>query len=372
MRYKLFGGSGLRVSELCLGTMAFGEDWGWGASKQECSRIVGAFAEAGGNFIDTADVYTNGSSERFLGEVLGSDRDRFVVATKYTCARDPRDPNASGNHRKNLVAALDASLKRLGTDYLDVLYVHIWDFLTPVAEVMRALDDQVRAGKVLYLGMSDTPAWLVAQANTLAEQRGWTPFSAVQLQYSLVERTIEREYLPMAAALDLAITAWSPLGMGVLTGKYSNGTSGAADGRLTRPDVGGGQMLSERNHRIAEAVSHLAAELGATTAQVALAWLLSRPGVVLPIVGARRETQVRENLAAVDLRLEPDHLVQLETASAIDLGFPHEFISGARNTSFVLGDTIQQLDNHRRRQSGLPIPRDQLETEPSELKPANA
>jgi aryl-alcohol dehydrogenase-like predicted oxidoreductase len=372
MRYKLFGGSGLRVSELCLGTMAFGEDWGWGASKQECSRILQTFAEAGGNFIDTADVYTNGNSERFLGELLGSDRGRFVLATKYTCARDPGDPNAAGNHRKNLVAALDASLERLGTDYVDVLYVHIWDFLTPVGEVMRALDDQVRAGKVLYLGISDTPAWLVAQANTLAEQRGWTPFSAVQLQYSLVERTIEREYLPMAGALDLAITAWSPLGMGVLTGKYANGAAAGADGRLARPDVGGGRILSQRNHRIAETVSVIAAELAATPAQVALAWLLCRPGIVLPIVGARKETQVRENLAAVGLRLDPEHLARLETASRIDLGFPHEFIAGARDTSFVLGDTLGQLDNHRQYRSGLPTARDRLEPVPNQLEPAHA
>jgi aryl-alcohol dehydrogenase-like predicted oxidoreductase len=368
MRYKLFGGSGLRVSELCLGTMAFGEDWGWGASKQECAQILEAFAEAGGNFIDTADVYTNGSSERYLGELLGSDRDRFVLATKYTCARDASDPNASGNHRKNLVAALDASLKRLQTDYVDVLYVHIWDFLTPVAEVMRALDDQVRAGKVLYLGISDAPAWLAAQANTLADQRGWSPFAAVQLQYSLVERTIEREYLPMAGALELAITAWSPLGMGVLTGKYANGTSATADGRLMRPDVGGGQMLSERNQRIAEAVSGVAAELDATPAQIALAWLLSRPGTVLPIVGARKESQVRENLAAVDLRLDPEHLARLQDASAIGLGFPHDFINGTRSSSFVLGDSAGQIDNHRADRSGLPIPTDRL----AEREPAQA
>jgi aryl-alcohol dehydrogenase-like predicted oxidoreductase len=270
------------------------------------------------------------------------------------------------------VAALDASLQRLGTDYVDVLYVHIWDFLTPVGEVMRALDDQVRAGKVLYLGISDTPAWLVAQANTLAEQRGWTPFSAVQLQYSLVERTIEREYLPMAGALDLAITAWSPLGMGALTGKYANGAAAGADGRLARPDVGNGHILSQRNHRIAETVAVIAAELAATPAQVALAWLLSRPGIVLPIVGARKETQVRENLAAVGLRLDPEHLARLETASGIDLGFPHEFINGARDTSFVLGDTIGQLDNHRHHRSGLPTPRDQLEPVPNQLEPAHA
>jgi aryl-alcohol dehydrogenase-like predicted oxidoreductase len=366
MRYKLFGGSGLRVSELCLGTMAFGEDWGWGASREECARIVSAFAEAGGNFIDTADVYTNGSSERMLSELLGADRDRFVLATKYTCARDPRDPNAAGNHRKSLMAALDASLKRLRTDYIDVLYVHIWDFLTPVAEVMRALDDQVRAGKVFYLGVSDTPAWLVAHANTLAERHGWTPFSAVQVQYSLAERTVEREYLPMARTLDLAVTAWAPLAMGVLTGKYSDGASANGDGRLTKPGMAGAAMLGERNHRIAEAVREVAAGLDATSAQVALAWLLSRPGVVLPIVGARKESQLRENLAAVDLRLEPEQLARLEEATAVDLGFPHEFINGTRTSGFVLGETAELIDNHRADRSGLPIPRTVRESDPRE------
>jgi len=356
MRYKLFGGSGLRVSELCLGTMAFGEDWGWGASREECARMLTAFAEAGGNFIDTADVYTNGSSERVLGELLGADRDRFVLATKYTCARDPRDPNAAGNHRKNLVAALDASLKRLRTDYVDVLYVHIWDFLTPAAEVMRALDDQVRAGKVLYLGISDTPAWIVAHANTLAGQHGWTPFSAVQVQYSLAERTVEREYLPMARTLDLAVTAWAPLAMGVLTGKYSNSASTNGDGRLTKPEMAAAAMLNKRNHRIAEAVREVAAGLDATSAQVALAWLLTRPGAVLPIVGARKESQLRENLAAIDLRLEPEQLAQLEEATAIDLGFPHEFIKHALGSGFVLGETAGLIDNHRADRSGLPLP----------------
>ena len=358
MRYKLLGASGLRVSEICLGTMAFGEDWGWGASKEECGRILAAFAEAGGNFIDTADNYTDGSAERFLGELLGAGRDGFVLATKYTLARDPRDPNAAGNHRKNLVAALDASLKRLRTDYVDVLWVHIWDFLTPVAEVMRALDDQVRAGKVLHLGISDTPAWLVAHANTLAAERGWTPFAAVQAQYSLVERTVEREFLPMARALDLAIMAWSPLGMGVLTGKYAEGDR---DGRLTKSDAAGTGLLSDRNQRIADAVGEVAAALGATPAQVALAWLMRRPGVVLPIVGARREGQLRENLGAIDVRLDAAQLARLERETAIDLGFPHEFIESGRSTSSVLGETLAQIDDHRADRSALPIRRAAVE-----------
>jgi len=207
MRYRLLGRTGLRVSELALGTMTFGTEWGWGAEQGEAGKIFDAFAEAGGNFIDTANKYTDGSAERMVGEFVKADRERFVVATKYTLTTRTDDPNASGNHRKNMVQSLDASLARLGTDYVDVYWAHIWDPLTPVEEMMRALDDMVRAGKVLYIGISDVPAWVVARANTYAEVRGWTPFSAVQVQYSLVERAVERDLIPMARHLDLAVTA---------------------------------------------------------------------------------------------------------------------------------------------------------------------
>ena len=226
MRYKLLGNSGLRVSELCLGTMTFGEDWGWGASKEDSRALFDAYREAGGNFIDTANFYTGGTSERFVGEFIASERDRFVVATKYTLTMRPGDPNASGNHRKNMIQSVEASLRRLGTDYIDLYWLHAWDYLTPVEEVMRGLDDLVRAGKVLYVGVSDTPAWIVSQANTLAALRGWTPFVGLQIEYSLIERTVERELLPMAEAFGLTILAWSPLGSGVLTGKYLHPTPG--------------------------------------------------------------------------------------------------------------------------------------------------
>ena len=290
MRYKLLGRSGLRVSELGLGAMIFGAEGNGGARREDCGRIVDAFAEAGGNFIDTADAYGSGTSERIVGELVAAERDSFVLATKYTLSRDPRDPNAAGNHRKSLVHALDGSLERLRTDYVDLLWVHIWDFFTPVEEVMRALDDQVRAGKVLYVGISDTPAWIIARANTIAEQRGWTPFTAVQAQYSLVERTVERELVPMAQALDLAFTAWSPLAHGVLSGRQN--------GR-------GARNATERNLGIARGTGEIAAELDATPSQVALAWLQTRPGVVLPIFGARTEEQLRDNLGAVDVELSP-------------------------------------------------------------------
>jgi len=355
LRYKLLGGSGLRVSELALGTMAFGEDWGWGAPKDECARMLETYAEAGGNFVDTADNYTNGTAERFVGELLGADRDRFVLATKYTLTRDPADPNASGNHRKSLVHSLDASLRRLATDYVDVLWVHIWDFLTPIEEVMRALDDQVRAGKVLYLGISDTPAWIIARANAVAEHRGWTPFVAAQAQYSLIERTIERDLAPMARALDLAIAAWSPLGMGVLTGKYAGGDTG--DARLHTERETGARLLSAANVEIARAVGEIATDLGASPAQVALSWVRSRPGVVIPLVGARRDSQLRDNLGALDLELGSEHLARLDAVSAIELGFPNDFIVEQRNSPLVLGAAADRIDDHRASSSGLPLSR---------------
>src|SRR5689334_3502547 len=219
MRYRLLGKSGLRVSEICLGTMTFGEDWGWGAGAEDARKIYDAFRKAGGNFIDTANVYTNGSSERFVGEFIKGHREAVVVATKYTNANPGTDPNAAGNQRKSMVQALEASLKRLGTDYIDLYWMHIWDQITPVEEVMRGFDDLVRQGKILYAGVSDAPAWWISQANTIAELRGWTPFVGLQIEYSLLERTVERELLPMAAALGLGVTAWSPLAGGLLTGK---------------------------------------------------------------------------------------------------------------------------------------------------------
>src|SRR5919197_5193320 len=218
MRYRLFGRSGLRVAELAIGTMTFGEDWGWGASPAECRRMLDVYAEAGGNFIDTSGNYTDGSAERIVGELVAGDRDRWVIATKYTLTSRRDDPNAGGNHRKNLVRSLEASLRRLGTDHVDLLWLHMWDGMTPVEEVLRALDDQVRAGKVLHVGISDTPAWVVGRAVTMAELRGWTPFCAVQGAYSLAEREAERDLLPMCAALGLTFTAWGVLGGGVLTG----------------------------------------------------------------------------------------------------------------------------------------------------------
>jgi aryl-alcohol dehydrogenase-like predicted oxidoreductase len=338
MRYKLLGHSGLRVSELALGTMTFGEEWGWGAPKDESQHVFDAYAAAGGNFIDTANRYTEGTSEKLVGEFIHADREHFVLATKYTLKMRDGDPNFAGNHRKNLIQSVNASLKRLGTDYIDLLWVHAWDFLTPVEEVMRGLDDLVRQGKVLYVGVSDTPAWIVAQANTLADLRGWTPFFGLQIQYSLVERTPERDLLPMARAFDIAVTPWAILGRGVLSGKYNEDPK--VEGRA------GKWGLASRSLEIARAVEGVAKDIGCTPAQVAIAWLRQQPGVIIPILGARTAQQLQDNLGALSVTLAPEHLDRLEAVSKIDLGFPHDFLAGVRD--IVYGGTFDQIDDHRR------------------------
>src|ERR1700722_8670831 len=253
MRYKLLGRSGLRVSELCLGTMTFGEDWGWGSSKEESRKVYDAFLEAGGTFIDTANFYTNGTSERLLGEFMADHRDRIVLATKYTNAAPGNDPNAAGNHRKSMMQSIEASLKRLKTDYIDLYLLHIWDQITPIEEVMRAFDDLVRQGKILYAGVSDMPAWLVTRGNTLAELRGWSAFVGLQIEYSLIERTPERELLPMAANLGLGVTAWSPLAGGVLSGKYDGGAQ-PNDARYSNDMAKTFQSVCDRTNDIVRAV----------------------------------------------------------------------------------------------------------------------
>jgi len=341
MRYKLLGRSGLRVSELGLGTMTFGEEWGWGAAPRESRKIFDAYAEAGGNFIDTANRYTDGTSERLVGEFVAADRHRFVVATKYTLFDREGDPNGAGNHRKNLVRSLEGSLRRLKLDYVDLLWLHAWDFLTPVDEVMRALDDLVRAGKVLYVGISDTPAWIVSQANTLADLRGWSPFAALQIEYSLVERTPERELLPMARALDLAVTPWGILGAGVLTGKYNLGDP-PGEGRVRETRAQDPRML-----RIAQVVVDVAMEVGCTPTQVAVAWVRSRPGVVIPILGARTLDQVKDNLGVLQVTLDAEHLARLEEASSVELGFPHDFLERPHIRKLIHGGTRDLIDGHR-------------------------
>jgi len=346
MRYKLLGNTGLRVSELCLGTMTFGSEWGWGASREESRKVFDAFAEAGGNFVDTANLYTNGTSEKFTGEFLKGQRDRFVLATKYTLNMRPDDPNAGGNHRKNLVQSLEASLSRLETDYIDLYWVHAWDGMTPVEEVMRALDDAVRAGKILYVGISDAPAWVVSRANTMATLKDWSPFAALQIQYSLIERTPERDLMPMAKALDLAVTPWGVVGGGVLTGKYKSRTEKPENARYTPSGGWSDTYVTDRNLRIAAALGEVAKEIGRTHSQVALAWVRQQPfGVIVPILGARTLEQLRDNLGCLDFTLGPDQLSRLDAASKVELGFPHDFLVGARE--YIFGKTFPRIDNHR-------------------------
>lgn len=341
MRYKLLGKSGLRVSEIALGTMTFGEDWGWGASKEESRRIFDAYSEAGGNFVDTACNYTNGTSEKFVGEFIAAERDRFVVATKYTLSQNPNDPNASGNSRKNLVQSLNSSLKRLNTDYVDLFWLHMWDYMSPVEEVMRALDDVVQAGKVLYIGISDTPAWVVAQANTMADLRGWSRFVALQLPYNLDGREVESDLLPMARSFDMAVTAWGVLSGGLLTGKYS--------GDSNEPKRYGESKLSERQQAIVKELAAVAQETGRSSSQVAINWIRQQRerGVIIPLVGARKLEQFQENLACLEFELNTDQLKRLEEVSKPTLGFPHTFWDNQEVKSLIYGNTFEQIDNHR-------------------------
>jgi aryl-alcohol dehydrogenase-like predicted oxidoreductase len=338
MRYQLLGRSGLRVSELCLGTMTFGEEWGWGASAVESRRIFDAFAEAGGNFIDTANRYTEGTSERLVGEfVREAGRERFVVASKYSLRTGAGGQVLDGgNSRRNLMQSLDGSLKRLGLDHIDLFWLHAWDGLTPVAEVMRALDDAVSAGKIQYVGISDTPAWVVSQANTLAEWHGWTPFVALQVEYSLLQRTPERDLLPMAKALGLTVTPWAPLAGGALTGKYLQGEAGRVPEHSTR--------RNDRAISIVREVMAVADEIGCTPAQAALRWTMQRGQSSIPIVGARRQEQILDSLGAVNLQMAPEQIARLDAISQIELGFPHDFLRSDVVMDVLFGGMRKQID----------------------------
>ncbi len=315
--------------------MTFGEEWGWGSPRDEARKVYDAFRKAGGNFIDSANFYTNGTSESFLGEFMKDHRQTVVLATKYSNAAPGTDPNAAGNQRKNMMQSVEASLKRLHTDYIDLYWVHIWDQITPVEEVMRGLDDLVRAGKVLYVGISDAPAWWIAQANTLAHLRGWSPFIGLQIEYNLIERTVERELVPMAKALNLGLTAWSPLARGMLTGKY-HGHGSSEQGRMNNDTMKGLMPEKQRTERIVAAIKTVSDVTGRTMAQIALAWLRYRPVPVIPIIGARKLSQLQDNLASLGLTLSADQLRTLDEASRIELGFPYSIyaLESARSTMY--------------------------------------
>jgi aryl-alcohol dehydrogenase-like predicted oxidoreductase len=342
MRYRLLGNSGLRVSEAALGALTFGEESGWGSSKDEARMVYDAFREAGGNFIDTANIYTNGTSESRLGEFMKDHRQSVVLATKYSCATRGTDPNAAGNHRKNMMQAVEASLKRLQTEYIDLYWVHVWDQITPVEEVMRGLDDLIRQGKVLYVGISDAPAWWVAQANTLAQLRGWSPFVGLQIEYSLIERAVERELIPMAKALNLGLTAWSPLANGMLTGKY-HGHGSPEQGRMNSDTMKVFMPEQQRTDHVVSAVKAVSDQTGGSMAQVALAWLRYRSVPVIPIIGARKLSQLQDNLASFDLALSANQLKTLAAASRIELGFPYDIYAKEMVRTILYGGLRDQI-----------------------------
>jgi len=338
--YRLLGRSGLRVSPLALGTATFGTEFGWSAEKDEARKLFDTYVGRGGNFVDTANTYTGGSAERWLGEFTRDDREGLVLATKYTTLRRPGDPNSTGSHRKSLFASVETSLRRLGTDYLDLLYLHVWDFTTPVEEILRGLDDLVRQGKVLYVAMSNAPAWEVSRMQAIADLRGWSPLVGLQVEYNLLNRAAERDLIPMARAVGLGVTPYSPLAGGLLTGKYSRADLTAADtGEGTRRSFNAGLgLVNERNLAIADVVREVAAELGHTPAQVALAWTLGNPDVVAPIIGARTPEQLEGNLGALEVDLTAAHLTRLDEAGAIDLGFPHDLLASDHIRTVMRGD----------------------------------
>lgn len=327
LKYRMLGRSGLKVSEICLGTMSFGTNWGFGADEKTSHEVLSTYADAGGNFLDTANKYHNGETEEICGSWLAGQRHRYVVATKYTLAMDHEDPNTAGNSRKNLVRSVEKSLERLRTDYIDLLWVHAWDTLTPWQETIRALDDLVRSGKVLHIGISDTPAWVVSASNAHAELRGWTQYVGLQIEYSLLERTVERDLLPMARHFGLSVLGWAPLGGGVLTGKYTREDAGES---LRKEGNEGRGRLTERSLKIAKAVDEIADELGVTSAQVATAWAMAQGYECIPIVGARKVSQIEDTLQAASLELDPTQLAKLDEVSAIDPGFPNDFLSSDR------------------------------------------
>ena len=335
--YVTLGHSGLRVSPLCLGAMTFGEDWGWGSSVEDSEKIMDRFIERGGNFIDTANAYTKGHSEKIIGDHLGrhpAKRERLVLATKFLSNLYTGDPNGGGSSRKAIVQQCEQSLRRLQTSYVDLYWMHAFDARTPIEETMRALDDLVREGKVRYVGFSDTPAWKCAEAQMIARMRGWAPLIALQIEYSLLERTVEGELIPMAREMGMGVTPWSPLKSGVLSGKYARKDHG-------KHEAGRGpwatSALSDKTYDLLDAMEQIARELSTTVSRVAIAWVIGRSGVSSTIIGARTMAQLDDNLAATDLTLPPEAVQKLDLLSKPKLNFPADFL--ANGASFVSGGT---------------------------------
>jgi aryl-alcohol dehydrogenase-like predicted oxidoreductase len=352
--YRLLGRSGLRVSPLCLGTMTFGVAADWGSSDEEAQRMLDVFMARGGNFVDTANFYAQGQSERVLAKAIGDRRERLVISTKYTLTMGAGDPNLSGNHRRNMVRSVEASLKRLGTDYIDLLYLHMWDQRTPVEEVLRAFDDLVRAGKILYAGISDSPAWQISRMQAIADLRGWSPYIALQAPYNLTQRGVERELLPMAEEMGIGVLPWGALAGGILSGKYTRDDLAAQaptsiKSMNTRKDINlATGRLNAASLAIAEEVKAVADEIGRPSAQVALAWTLLNPAVTSPLVGARTLAQLEANLAALEITFTPEQVARLDEVSRIDLGFPHEMMNGPVADQMLGGVRVEKPRPGRR------------------------
>lgn len=333
--YRTLGRSGLRVSPLCLGTMTFGTEWGWGSPAESARSILFAYLDAGGNFIDTANGYTNGTSETLIGQFLKErgNRDNVVIATKYTFNTDPKDPNAGGSSRKNMFSAIEKSLRRLQTDYVDLYWVHNWDMVTPVEEVLSALTDLVRAGKIRYIGLSNHPAWYVGRAQTLAELKGYERIIGLQMEYSLAERSIEREFVPAALELGMGICPWSPMAGGLLSGKYKREASSVyakGEGRLEKLKGGPApltRVFSDRNWKIAEAVSAIAQKAGRPAAQIALNWVANQPGIDSAIIGATKLQQLHDNIAALDFTIPTNLSAELDEISRPEVQYPYNFFT---------------------------------------------
>jgi aryl-alcohol dehydrogenase-like predicted oxidoreductase len=321
--YVTLGRSGLRVSPLCLGAMTFGEDLGWGSSVEESQQIIDRFVDLGGNFIDTANFYTKGHSEKIIGDHVGrhaARRDRLVIATKFSGNLYPGDPNAGGSSRKTIISSCEQSLRRLQTDYIDLYWLHNWDVHTPIEETMSALDDLVRAGKVRYLGVSDTPAWKIVEANMIARLRGSTAFVGLQIEYSLLERSVEQELVPMAREFGLGITPWSPLKSGALSGKYTRANAGqvkADRGAFLEPFLN-----TEKTFAVVDVLESTARAHDSTVARIALAWVQTQPGVSSTIIGARRLAQLEDNVQAIDVKLTAEELDRLNALTKPTFGFP--------------------------------------------------
>lgn len=338
MNYKLLGKSGIRVSELCLGTMTFGTDWGWGSDKETSKKIYEAFVNRGGNFFDTANIYTKGTSERFLGEFIGKDRENMVIASKFSLSEEGK-VNQAGNHRKNMMQSIEGSLKRLNTEYIDLYYVHAWDFTVHPEELMRNLEYVLASGKVLSIGISDTPAWIISKCNTIAEQRGWTPFSATQVEYCLSERTADREIIPCTDGFDMTFCGFGPLGAGLLSGKYLYDSD-----EPRRMDVRRSHRLTENNLKLSKELVELSKSWNLPTTAVAIRWSMQKFKNSSPIFGARNLKQMEENLRSLDFELSTEQMTTLDNISAIGPNNPNDFLDLPRIEEILYGNQKSRIE----------------------------